>query len=255
MKFSPVKNNIMSKISGHWISERELALKFNHAHDQDAGIDDVPRILTSRVRRIISKYRHPDGATVVLGANCVHIVWNIESSARKLARESQTIADHAIEWFNALLQNNADQGSDADRAAKKILITASYGDSAKISHDLEKLARENHMTATEILQRHLATTYVVAFSGFQPGFAYLEPLEGSPGINAPRHETPRAKVPAGAIALGGPYCGIYPADGPGGWNIIGLTAMRFIDPENARPANEREAWQPGDLVQFVEEIK
>ena len=253
MKFEPVKNNILNKISACWISERELALTFNQALDQDLATEGMPRILNARVRRNISQSRHPDDAKVVLGANCVHITWDIESSARKLARESQTILDQAIQWLGALLQEEANKSSDSstnDLIAKKILITTKYGDAAEISHDLEKIARENQLTTAEILQRHLATTYAVAFPGFQPGFAYLEPLEGSPKIKAPRHETPRAKVPAGAVALGGPYCGIYPADGPGGWNIIGLTAMRFLDPTNGR-----DTWQPGDLVQFVEEIK
>jgi KipI family sensor histidine kinase inhibitor len=253
MKFEPVKNNIINQISARWISERELALNFNQVLDQGLGTEGRPRILNAIVRRNISQSRHPDNATVVLGANCVHITWNIESSARKLAQESQTILDQAIQWLGALLQEGGDKGSEAtaiDLTANKILITASYGDSASISHDLEKLARENQLTPAEILRRHLATTYAVAFSGFQPGFAYLEPLEDSPKIKAPRHETPRAKVPAGAIALGGPYCGIYPADGPGGWNIIGLTATRFLDPTNGC-----DSWQPGDLVQFVEEIK
>ncbi|NBQ53615.1 MAG: carboxyltransferase domain-containing protein [Proteobacteria bacterium] len=254
MKFEPVKNNNINKISGRWISERELALYFNRAFDQDLESGGRPRILTPGVRRNISQSRHPDGAAVVLGANCVHITWNLESSARKLAWESQALIDEAIQWLDALLQDDANQNSDSaatsNLAAKKILITTKYGDAANISHDLEKLARENQMTTAEILKRHLATTYVVAFSGFQPGFAYLEPLEGSPGIIAPRHETPRTKVPAGAVALGGAYCGIYPADGPGGWNIIGLTAMRFLDPTSGS-----DAWLPGDLVQFVEEIK
>lgn len=245
-----MKDNIMNKISGRWVSERELALEFNLGINCEPGTTNQSQLLTSKVRRKITQSRHPAGAAVVLGAKSVHIIWSLESSAGLLARDSQTIVAESIQWFEDLLHDSANKDKNADLAAKKILITARYADSAEISHDLEKLAGENKISATEILQRHLATTYVVAFCGFQPGFAYLEALPGSPKIKALRHDTPRAKVPAGAIALGGPYCGIYPADGPGGWNIIGLTAMRFID-----PLNGQEVWQPGDLVQFVEEVK
>lgn len=122
MKFEAVKNNIINQISARWISERELALNFNQALYQGLGTEGMPRILNARVRRNISQSRHPDDANVVLGANCVHITWDIESSARKLASESQTILNQAIQWLGALLQEEADKGSNStniDLTAKK----------------------------------------------------------------------------------------------------------------------------------------
>jgi KipI family sensor histidine kinase inhibitor len=52
-----------------------------------------------------------------------------------------------------------------------------------------------------------------------PGFAYLRGLD--PRLVIPRRATPRPRVPAGAVAIGGPYTGVYPLASPGGWHLLG----------------------------------
>lgn len=226
-----------SKISSRWVSELELAVALDRA------------VLTPKVRRKLATSQHPAGPTTLLGAESVHFIWDLEQSGRDLADNSEALVAATLQWLDSLLvQSEASQAlPDQGDAVQEttIVIAASYGEAAKIASDLSRLASLNQCTPEEIIRRHLRTTYVVAFCGFQPGFAYLEPLPGSPAIRAPRHETPRAKVAAGAIALGGPYCGVYPFNGPGGWNIIGVTEMRFLD-----AASGRELWAPGDLVRF-----
>ena len=37
----------------------------------------------------------------------------------------------------------------------------------------------------------------------------------------PRRAEPRSRVPAGSVALAGEYCGVYPSEMPGGWQLIG----------------------------------
>lgn len=85
----------------------------------------------------------------------------------------------------------------------------------------------------------------VKFLGFQPGFAYLEGLPAE--LHLPRRATPRKQVPAGSVALGGGYCGIYPAAGPGGWHLLGTTHLALFDPSASPPAR----LQPGDSVRLV----
>lgn len=85
----------------------------------------------------------------------------------------------------------------------------------------------------------------VKFLGFQPGFGYLEGLP--PELILPRRANPRKRVPAGSVALGGGYCGIYPAAGPGGWHLIGTTKELMFNPGHNPPAR----LQPGDSVQLV----
>jgi len=74
----------------------------------------------------------------------------------------------------------------------------------------------------EVAARHSSYTYRVAFCGFAPGFGYLTGLPAE--LHVPRRDTPRTRVPAGALALAGPYSAVYPRATPGGWQLIGRTA-------------------------------
>ncbi len=78
------------------------------------------------------------------------------------------------------------------------------------------------------------TRLVVAFVGFSPGFAYLAGLP--PLLRVPRRPAPRPRVPAGSLALGGPYAGIYPSATPGGWNLVGRCERPLFDPRRDPPA-------------------
>lgn len=111
--------------------------------------------------------------------------------------------------------------------------------------DLPALARHAGIPPAEVIALHAASTYRVAFLGFQPGFAYLSGLPAS--LRMPRRATPRARVPAGSVAIGGEWTGIYPVASPGGWNLIGRSDVRLFDPAADPPALLR----PGDLVRLV----
>ncbi|MER6985213.1 allophanate hydrolase subunit 1, partial [Streptomyces carpinensis] len=101
----------------------------------------------------------------------------------------------------------------------------------------------------EVAARHSSYTYRVAFCGFAPGFGYLTGLP--PHLNVPRRDTPRTRVPAGAVALAGPYSAVYPRATPGGWQIIGTMPdpAPLWDLTRAEPA----LLTPGTRVRFVAE--
>jgi len=69
----------------------------------------------------------------------------------------------------------------------------------------------------------------------------------SPGIASPRLETPRAKIPAGSVGIAGNQTGIYPAESPGGWRLIGRTPLQLFDPSREPSA----LLQAGDYLKFV----
>jgi KipI family sensor histidine kinase inhibitor len=100
--------------------------------------------------------------------------------------------------------------------------------------DLADVARRCGLTVTEVARRHAAGRYVVAFTGFSPGFGYLRGLD--PALHVPRHAEPRTRVPAGAVAIGGEFTGVYPRESPGGWQVIGHTALSMFDPGRRPPA-------------------
>lgn len=122
-------------------------------------------------------------------------------------------------------------------------LRVEYGGTA--GPDLPALAARAGLHPDDYIHRHAAVDHVVAFVGFQPGFPYLRGLPAA--LQGPRRDTPRARVAAGSVAVGGAYTGIYPAAGPGGWQLIGRTAAVLFDPQREAPA----LLLPGDRVRFA----
>ena len=107
--------------------------------------------------------------------------------------------------------------------------------------DLDALAAELRISREELRRRHVEAEHRVAFLGFAPGFAYM-----SGGFPVSRLPTPRVRVPAGSLAVADGFTGIYPAETPGGWRLIGRVAERMFDPRASPPSLLR----PGDRVVF-----
>ncbi|MFB8119377.1 allophanate hydrolase subunit 1 [Streptomyces sp. NPDC055962] len=113
--------------------------------------------------------------------------------------------------------------------------------------DLADVAKAWGVAAGEVPRLHARTEFRVAFCGFAPGFGYLTGLPGH--LSVPRRATPRTRVPAGALALAGPYTGVYPRSSPGGWQLIG----RMPGPEALWDPDREPAalLRPGARVRFV----
>ncbi len=110
--------------------------------------------------------------------------------------------------------------------------------------DLDEVARASGLSVSDVIELHTTPEYQVALLGFVPGFAYLEPLD--PRLVLPRRATPRSRVPSGSVAIAGGQTGIYPAETPGGWLIIGQTSLPLFDPTRRPPA----LLAVGDRVRF-----
>jgi 5-oxoprolinase (ATP-hydrolysing) subunit B len=113
--------------------------------------------------------------------------------------------------------------------------------------DLAEVAEATGLDVAQVIDRHRQREYQVAVLGFVPGFAYLTELD--PALVLPRRSTPRPRVPAGSVAIAGGQTGIYPAATPGGWHLIGRTAIRLFDPTREPAA----LLAVGDRVRFVDE--
>ncbi|MFJ8536781.1 allophanate hydrolase subunit 1 [Streptomyces sp. NPDC093591] len=111
--------------------------------------------------------------------------------------------------------------------------------------DLAEVAAHWGVTPREVARIHAGTEFSVAFCGFAPGFGYLTGLP--PRYDVPRRATPRTAVPAGAVALAGPYTGVYPRSSPGGWQLIGTTDAVLWDHTRVPAA----LLSPGTRVRFV----
>lgn len=111
--------------------------------------------------------------------------------------------------------------------------------------DLDEAAALLGVSAEELVARHLAAEWRVAFSGFAPGFGYA--VSGDALFDVPRRSSPRTRVPAGSVALAGAFSGVYPRESPGGWQLIGRTDLQMWDIDRDPPA----LLAPGRRVRFV----
>ena len=127
-----------------------------------------------------------------------------------------------------------------EAAGELVEIPVSYD-----GEDLPEVAGLTGLDAEEVVRRHTAPEYTVAFLGFSPGFPYLVGLD--PALEVPRRDTPRTSIPAGSVGLAGGQTGIYPTTSPGGWQLIGRTEMVLFDPEHDPPA----LLSPGSRIRFT----
>lgn len=110
--------------------------------------------------------------------------------------------------------------------------------------DLGVVADRSGLTVTEVIRRHSEQPYLCEFCGFAPGFAYLSGIDQA--LIGPRRDTPRPQVPAGSVAIAGPFTAIYPMASPGGWFLLGTTTSPLFQPDRHPPA----LITPGDRVRF-----
>ena len=143
-------------------------------------------------------------------------------------------------WLRALPPVDADAASSTGRMQE---IAVRYG--GVDGPDLDAVAAHAGLSPRQVVELHAAGEYRVAMLGFAPGFPYLLGLD--PRIAMPRLETPRQRVEAGSVGIGGAQAGIYPRPGPGGWRIIGRSDVVLFDPARDPPS----LLVPGDRVRFV----
>lgn len=105
--------------------------------------------------------------------------------------------------------------------------------------DLELAAEKLGLAVSEIVKRHTQNEYHIAMLGFKPYLPYLLGLDKN--ISLPRLETPRNRIAAGSIGIGGSQTTIFPEQTPSGWNIIGISDFKDFS-----------KLKPGDKIVFTE---
>jgi KipI family sensor histidine kinase inhibitor len=111
--------------------------------------------------------------------------------------------------------------------------------------DLADVALKTNLTPAGVIEAHARREYLVYCVGFAPGFTYCGALPDQ--LAVPRLASPRVRVSAGSIGIAGRQTGIYAVESPGGWNLIGRTALRLFDPMADPPAR----FKPGDRLRFI----
>jgi KipI family sensor histidine kinase inhibitor len=111
--------------------------------------------------------------------------------------------------------------------------------------DLDTVTAHTSLTREDVAEIHASLEYRVLAVGFVPGFAYLGELDAR--LRIPRRDTPRTRVPAGSVAIADAHTAVYPLTTPGGWHLIGRTAVPMFDASRSPPA----LLAVGDRVRFV----
>ncbi|WP_367567033.1 5-oxoprolinase subunit PxpB [Lacrimispora sp.] len=131
----------------------------------------------------------------------------------------------------------------AGTGGRLVEIPVCYGGS--FGPDLSFVAEHGNITEEEVIRIHSGRDYRIFMLGFLPGFPYLGGMDER--IFTPRLKTPRTRIPAGSVGIGGEQTGIYPMDSPGGWQLIGRTPYRLFKPEEAG----KSLYEAGDSIRFV----
>jgi len=151
------------------------------------------------------------------------------------------------EWIE---QRAAAAGAAENVLGRLLTIPVCYG--GDHGPDLEAVGAAHGLSPAEVVALHQGAEYFVSAIGFTPGFPYLSGLPE--GLHTPRRSTPRSRVPAGSVAIGGTQCGVYPFESPGGWHLIGRTPWRLFDPYLRPPAllhlGDRVRFQPIATAEF-----
>jgi KipI family sensor histidine kinase inhibitor len=176
--------------------------------------------------------------------------------ATHLARELRTrsLADGAVSGTRSVLLTEPRLRGNDLQAAIEDALAAEHDPGTVLEHeisvrydgaDLTSIARSLGLTVEDVVEMHSEPLYEVSFIGFQPGFPYMSGLHRSLRT-VERLASPRVSVPAGSVAIAAGWAGVYPLEGPAGWQIVGTTHESLFDPTRENPV----LLSPGDRVRF-----
>ncbi len=140
------------------------------------------------------------------------------------------------------LENKINFDYKKELEEKIIIIDVYYG--LEVGFDLKNISLQKKLSIDEIIKIHSSKLYDVYAIGFLPAFAYLGVVDEK--IITPRLQTPRKKIPKGSLAIANNQTAVYPMDSPGGWNIIGKTAVELFD----KNSDFLSVFCVGDKVKF-----
>ena len=132
-----------------------------------------------------------------------------------------------------------------DTESTRQIITLPVYYHTEVAPDLARLAEQKSLSQTQLIKLHSEQTYTVFAIGFAPGFAFLGEVDEQ--LATPRLDTPRSKVAKGSLGIADRQTAIYPADSPGGWNIIGNCPIDLFSATKSPPI----AFNIGDTINFA----
>jgi KipI family sensor histidine kinase inhibitor len=190
-------------------------------------IDPVVNELIQRLARRLLDDLHEGVTDVQPGYTTLYV----EYDARRAGRASIDT------WLSGHLE--AARARAADTGGDFVRVPVRYD-----GEDMPAICEATGLARHEVIDLHSGRDYRVFAVGAAPGFPFLGVLDER--LRMPRRPTPRALVPAHAVAMTGLQTGIYPVPGPGGWQLLGSSLRAVYDPWREQPF----LIAPGDTVRF-----
>ena len=103
---------------------------------------------------------------------------------------------------------------------------------------------DRKLSVDEVVRIHSATVFHIYMLGFLPGFPYMGDLPEA--LHLPRRQSPRLRVPQGAVSIAMSMSCIYVLESPGGWHVLSNTPAFLWDPRRENAG----LLAAGDKVQF-----
>ena len=152
------------------------------------------------------------------------------------------IFKYDFQTLSELIKKSINLDSNDEFEEKIVTIDVYYGQDVGL--DLYDMSLKTNLSIEKIIEIHSSKFYDVFAIGFLPGFAYLASVDEK--IALPRLSTPRKQIPKGSVAIADTQTAVYPQSSPGGWNIIGRTAMELFD----KKLEKLSPLSVGDKVKF-----
>jgi len=135
------------------------------------------------------------------------------------------IFKYDFDSIKKVLQESISEEVNADVSENIVTIDVYYG--TEVGLDLEDMSKKTGLSIEEVILIHSQKLYDVYAIGFLPGFAYMASVDKK--IAMPRLSSPRKQIPKGSVSIADTQTAVYPQASPGGWNIIGRTALELFD--------------------------
>ena len=173
-------------------------------------------------------------------AHIAGVTETVPAFASLLVRYDPLRADY--DGVSAALRTLAGElTAEGAQAGRTVDVPVCYG--GTYGEDLPAVARHAGLPEEEVIRLHSGRTYRIYMLGFLPGFPYLGGLDER--LFTPRLPSPRTRIPAESVGIGGEQTGIYPMESPGGWQLIGRTPLCLFAPGRELP------YAAGDSIRFV----
>lgn len=215
--------NVASKSRRLFLSERGLVLEYGNRIDP---------VIFGRVLLMASVIRDRQVTGVL----------NVVPTYRSLLVEYDPLTV-SLEKLNAVIDDIEQNLADAKAPTGRYFeLPTYYG--KPYDFDTKRIAEHNDLSTEDVIRIFSETTLLVYFIGFLAALPYIGDLPEC--LHTPRLPSPRVKLPAGVVGVGGQQVAYPPVALPSGFNYIGRCFHKVYDPDRFPPT----PFEPGDRVRF-----